>query len=163
LISLQNVNCSGKVQLCELKNRERNCSNQKCESLGKELGITTIYSEQLPEHKLEIIDQLVDNAPTAMVGDGINDAPALTKADVGISLSNATQIAVQSAQIILLNHKDFSQVYEAYLISKHTLKTIKQNLFWALIYNAIGIPIAAGLLYPFTGWTLSPALAGGRR
>jgi Cu+-exporting ATPase len=122
---------------------------EKCESLGAELGITKVYSEQLPEHKLEIIDQLVANSPTAMVGDGINDAPALTKANVGISLSNATQIAVQSAQIVLLNHKDFSQVYEAYLISKHTLKTIKQNLFWAFFYNVVAIPIAAfGFLNP---------------
>lgn len=121
----------------------------KCESLGVELGITKIYSEQLPQQKLEIIDQLVANSPTAMVGDGINDAPALTKANVGISLSNATQIAMQSAQIVLLNHKDFSQVYEAYLISKHTLKTIKQNLFWAFFYNVVAIPIAAfGFLNP---------------
>lgn len=122
---------------------------EKCETLGKDLGISTIYSEQLPEQKLEIIDQLVTKLPTAMVGDGINDAPALTKANVGISLSNATQIAMQSAQIVLLNHKDFSQVYEAYLISKHTLKTIKQNLFWAFFYNVVAIPIAAfGFLNP---------------
>lgn len=122
---------------------------EKCETMGQQLGISKVYSEQLPEHKLEIIDQLVANSPTAMVGDGINDAPALTKANVGISLSNATQIAVQSAQIVLLNHKDFSQVYEAYLISKHTLKTIKQNLFWAFFYNVVAIPIAAfGFLNP---------------
>lgn len=122
---------------------------EKCETLGKGLGISTIYSEQLPEQKLGIIDQLVIKSPTAMVGDGINDAPALTKANVGISLSNATQIAMQSAQIVLLNHKDFSQVYEAYLISKHTLKTIKQNLFWAFFYNVVAIPIAAfGFLNP---------------
>ncbi|MGE0560879.1 MAG: heavy metal translocating P-type ATPase [Flavobacteriales bacterium] len=121
----------------------------KCESMAHELGIKTVYSEQLPEDKLKLIDQLVATAPTAMVGDGINDAPALTKADVGISLSNATQIAVQSAQIVLLNHKDFSQIYEAYLISKHTLKTIKQNLFWAFFYNVVAIPIAAvGFLNP---------------
>jgi len=122
---------------------------EKCETMGQQLGISKVYSEQLPENKLIIIDQLVANSPTAMVGDGINDAPALTKANVGISLSNATQIAVQSAQIILLNHKDFSQVYEAYLISKHTLKTIKQNLFWAFFYNVVAIPIAAfGFLNP---------------
>lgn len=122
---------------------------EKCETMGQQLGISKVYSEQLPEHKLEIIDQLVANSPTAMVGDGINDAPALTKANVGISLSNATQIAVQSAQIVLLNHKDFGQVYEAFLISKHTLKTIKQNLFWAFFYNVVAIPIAAfGFLNP---------------
>ena len=122
---------------------------EKCESLGANLGISKIYSEQLPEDKLTIIDQLVNIQPTAMVGDGINDAPALAKANVGISLSNATQIAVHSAQIVLLNHKDFSQVYEAYLISKHTLKTIKQNLFWAFFYNVVAIPIAAfGFLNP---------------
>lgn len=121
----------------------------KCESMAAELGIKTVYSEQLPEDKLKLIDQMVATSPTAMVGDGINDAPALTKANVGISLSNATQIAVQSAQIVLLNHKDFSQVYEAYLISKHTLKTIKQNLFWAFFYNVVAIPIAAfGFLNP---------------
>lgn len=124
-------------------------NKQKCETLAKELGISTVYSEQLPQHKLEIIDELISKSPTAMVGDGINDAPALTKANVGISLSNATQIAMQSAQIVLLNHKDFSQVYEAYLISKHTLKTIKQNLFWAFFYNVLAIPIAAfGFLNP---------------
>lgn len=122
---------------------------EKCEIMGQQLGISKVYSEQLPADKLTLIDQLVATQPTAMVGDGINDAPALTKANVGISLSNATQIAVQSAQIILLNHKDFSQVYEAYLISKHTLKTIKQNLFWAFFYNVVAIPIAAfGFLNP---------------
>jgi len=124
-------------------------TKQKCELLAKELSISTVYSEQLPQHKLKIIDELISKSPTAMVGDGINDAPALTKANVGISLSNATQIAMQSAQIVLLNHKDFSQVYEAYLISKHTLKTIKQNLFWAFFYNVLAIPIAAfGFLNP---------------
>lgn len=122
---------------------------EKCESLATDLGIKTVYSEKLPEDKLKLIEQWVNQEPTAMVGDGINDAPALTKANVGISLSNATQIAVQSAQIVLLNHKDFSQVYEAYLISKHTLKTIKQNLFWAFFYNVVAIPIAAfGFLNP---------------
>lgn len=124
-------------------------SKNKCDDLGKEVGITTIFSEKLPEQKLQIIDEYISKNPTAMVGDGINDAPALAKADVGISLSNATQIAMQSAQVVLLNHKDFKQVYEAYLISKHTLITIKQNLFWAFFYNVLAIPIAAfGFLNP---------------
>lgn len=121
----------------------------KCEELAAKVNIKTIYSQQLPEQKLAKIDALEKTAPTVMVGDGINDAPALTKASVGISMSKATQVAVQSAQIVLLNDKDLSQVYEAYLISKHTLKTIKQNLFWAFFYNVLAIPVAAfGFLNP---------------
>ena len=122
---------------------------QKCEELATKVNIKTVYSQQLPEQKLTKIDELEEIAPTAMVGDGINDAPALTKASVGISMSKATQVAVHSAQIVLLNDKDLSQVYEAYLISKHTLITIKQNLFWAFFYNVLAIPVAAlGFLNP---------------
>ena len=122
---------------------------QKCEELATYLNIPTVHSEQLPEHKLKKIEELVKQEVTVMVGDGINDAPALAKASVGVSLSNATQVAVQTAQVVLLNDKDLSQVYEAYLISKHTLKTIKQNLFWAFFYNVVAIPIAAfGFLNP---------------
>ena len=122
---------------------------KKCEKIAEDINIKTVYSEQSPDQKLKMIDDLEANAPTAMVGDGINDAPALAKANVGISLSNATQVAVQSAQMILLNTKDLSQVYEAFLISKHTLITIKQNLFWAFFYNVLAIPIAAmGYLDP---------------
>ena len=121
----------------------------KCQELAKTVGIKTVFSQQLPEEKLLMIDELQKTNPTIMVGDGINDAPALAKATVGISLSNATQVAVQTAQIVLLNDKDLKQVYEAYLISKHTLKTIKQNLFWAFFYNIVAIPIAAfGFLNP---------------
>ena len=124
-------------------------SAKKCQDLAQEIGINTVYSQQLPEEKLIKIEELQKTHPTIMVGDGINDAPALAKASVGISLSNATQVAVQTAQIVLLNDKDLSQVYEAYLISKHTLKTIKQNLFWAFFYNVVAIPIAAfGFLNP---------------
>ncbi len=122
---------------------------EKCQKLADEIGIKTVYGEQLPEQKLQKIQELQQHAPTVMVGDGINDAPALAIASVGISLSNATQVAVQTAQIVLLNDKDLSQVFEAYLISKHTLKTIKQNLFWAFFYNVVAIPIAAvGFLNP---------------
>ncbi|MBW6482376.1 MAG: cadmium-translocating P-type ATPase [Vicingaceae bacterium] len=122
---------------------------QKCEELATKVNIKTVYGEQLPEQKLAKIDELEKLAPTVMVGDGINDAPALTKASVGISMSKATQVAVHSAQIVLLNDKDLSQVYEAYLISKHTLITIKQNLFWAFFYNVLAIPVAAlGFLNP---------------
>jgi len=122
---------------------------EKCEDLATKVNIKTVYGEQLPEQKLAKIDELEKQSPTVMVGDGINDAPALTKAAVGISMSKATQVAVHSAQIVLLNDKDLSQVYEAYLISKHTLITIKQNLFWAFFYNILAIPIAAfGFLNP---------------
>ena len=125
---------------------------EKCERLAKELGIAEVYSEQLPNEKLQKIAELNKITPTAMVGDGINDAPALAKAHVGISLSSGTQIAIQSAQVVLLKGNDLSQVNEALQISKHTLLTIKQNLFWAFSYNIVAIPIAAfGFLNPMWG------------
>ncbi len=120
-----------------------------CESVASQLGIEEVYSEQLPTQKLEIIERLSKHSPTAMVGDGINDAPALAKATVGVSLSNATQVAIQSAQIILLHGNNLAFLIKAIQVSKQTLVTIKQNLFWAFFYNVIAIPIAAfGLLSP---------------
>jgi len=125
---------------------------EKCVALAKNLHIQTVYSEQLPHQKLKIIADCKDKGATAMVGDGINDGPALAQADVGISLSSGTQIAINSAQIILLNGNDLNKISEALNISKHTLLTIKQNLFWAFSYNIIAIPIAAmGLLNPMWG------------
>ncbi len=127
-------------------------SKTKCEELAGKINISEIYSEQLPEQKLALIEKINSMQNTAMVGDGVNDAPALAKAAVGISLSSATQVAIQSAQIVLLNNNDLSQLNEALLISKHTYKTIKQNLFWAFFYNIIAIPVAAaGLLTPTVG------------
>ncbi len=121
---------------------------EKCEQIASNLLIDELHAEKLPHEKLDIINDLVNIAPTAMVGDGINDAPALAKADVGISLSDATQVAIQSAQVILLKGK-LSHLDFALKISKHTLLTIKQNLFWALLYNVVAIPIAAfGFLNP---------------
>ena len=108
-------------------------NSRTANAVAKQAGINNVFSEVLPEDKADYVKKLQKSGKVAMVGDGINDAPALAKASVGISLSNATQVAVQTAQIVLLNDKDLSQVYEAYLISKHTLKTIKQNLFWALM------------------------------
>jgi Cu+-exporting ATPase len=122
---------------------------EKCDNLAAELGIKTSYSEQLPQDKITEIETLVKNNETAMVGDGINDAPALAKATIGISLGNATQIAIQSADVILLNNEDLSQLPKTMQIGKHTLLTIKQNLFWAFSYNLVAIPIAImGLLNP---------------
>jgi Cu+-exporting ATPase len=120
----------------------------KCESLAQQLGLDEVYFEKLPSEKLQIIETLVKNGDVAMVGDGINDAPALAKATVGISLSNATQVAIQSAQVVLLKGK-LSLLIRTWSISRLTLNVIKQNLFWAFFYNIIAIPIAAvGLLNP---------------
>lgn len=124
---------------------------EKTKAVADELGIDEYYGEQLPEQKLQRIEQLSKETPTAMVGDGINDAPALAKATVGISLSNASQAAIQSAQIILLNGQ-LDYLKRALGISEHTLLTIKQNLFWAFSYNLVAIPIAAmGFLNPMWG------------
>jgi len=125
---------------------------EKCNQIASGLGITTTYSEQLPQDKIEKIEKLVSSNKTAMVGDGINDAPALAKATIGMSLGNATQIAIQSADVVLLNNEDLSQLPQTMQIGKHTLLTIKQNLFWAFAYNIVAIPIAImGLLNPMWG------------
>ena len=125
--------------------------NEKTKAVAEQLNINKYYGEQLPADKLKIIDELNNEAPTAMIGDGINDAPALAKATIGVSLSNASQVAMQSAQIILLNG-NLDRLPKALAISKATLATIKQNLFWAFAYNIIAIPVAAlGFLNPMWG------------
>jgi Cu+-exporting ATPase len=122
---------------------------RKCELVAKELGIKTIYSEQTPDEKLKLIEQFSDEVPTAMVGDGINDAPALTRATVGISLSNATQVAINAASVVVLDKGGIGKIKEAFQLGHHTVLTIKQNLFWAFLYNTLAIPVAAlGFLNP---------------
>jgi len=124
---------------------------QKTAQVASALGISEYYAEQLPAEKLQKIEELSRESFTAMVGDGINDAPALAKATVGISLSDASHAAIQSAQIVLLNGK-LESLQKALSISKLTVTTIRQNLFWAFIYNVVAIPIAAvGLLNPMWG------------
>jgi Cu+-exporting ATPase len=123
----------------------------KCNALAVQLGIDTVIAEQSPEQKLHKIAALSEQVPTAMVGDGINDAPALAKATIGISMNDASQIAVQSAQVILMNH-GLKNLPTALGLGKHTYLTIKQNLFWAFAYNIVAIPVAAlGFLTPTFG------------
>lgn len=123
----------------------------KCETLAKELGIDTVLAEQTPEQKLERIGAWSAEMPTAMVGDGINDAPALAKATIGISLNDASQIAMQTAQVVLMN-KGLKNLPMALGLGRHTFLTIQQNLFWAFAYNIVAIPVAAfGFLEPTWG------------
>lgn len=124
---------------------------EKCDHIATQLGIDLVIAEQSPEEKLATIDRLNKETPTAMVGDGINDAPALAKATIGISLSEASQLAIQSAQVVLMN-SGLKPLPTALGLGKHTYITIKQNLFWAFFYNIIAIPVAAfGLLTPTVG------------
>ncbi|MEJ0103217.1 MAG: cation-translocating P-type ATPase [Bacteroidota bacterium] len=123
----------------------------KTKQLGEQLSIDEIIAEQTPEQKLQKITELSTGAPTVMVGDGINDAPALAKATVGISMSDASQIAMQTAQVVLMNH-GLKNLPMALGLGRHTYTTIKENLFWAFAYNIIAIPVAAfGLLTPTFG------------
>lgn len=124
---------------------------EKCDAVATSLGIDEVIAEQSPEEKLQHIERLNRLLPTAMVGDGINDAPALAKATVGISLSDASQVAMQSAQVVLMNY-GIKNLPLSLGLGKHTYRTIQENLFWAFIYNVVAIPVAAlGYLNPTFG------------
>ncbi len=127
-------------------------------AISAQAGLDGYYASLMPEDKERIVREISATSPCAMVGDGINDAPALARADVGIAIGAGTEIAIDSAGVILSGNS-LSGVADAYRLSRATLRIIKQNLFWALFYNAICIPVAAGIFFPVLGWQLSPMLA----
>ncbi|WP_120500142.1 heavy metal translocating P-type ATPase [Roseovarius sp. EL26] len=133
---------------------------ETAQAIAAQLGIDHVRASLRPEEKLAAIDELRKSGPVAFVGDGINDAPALAKADVAIALGTGTDIAMETADVVLVS-SDLSGVINARHLSQQTMRNIRQNLFWAFAYNAALLPVAAGVLYPATGLLLSPMLAAG--
>ena len=129
------------------------------QAVGRRLGIDEVHGEVKPADKLKLVETLkAEGRTVAMAGDGINDAPALARADVGIAMGTGTDVAMNSAQLTLVKG-DLRGIATARGLSVATVANMKQNLAFAFVYNALGVPLAAGLLYPFTGWLLSPMIA----
>jgi Cu+-exporting ATPase len=127
--------------------------------VARRLGLGTFEAEVTPARKVELVKRLqAEGKSVAMAGDGINDAPALAQAQVGIAMGTGTDVAMESAGVTLLKG-DLRGVARAHRLSKATMRNIRQNLFFAFVYNALGVPLAAGALYPFFGLLLSPMLA----
>ena len=134
-------------------------NRRTAEAIGKQIDIADVRAEVLPSGKADCVRSLRQEGGTVgMVGDGINDAPALSTADIGFAIGTGTDVAIASADIVLM-HGKLSGVCDAIAVSRSTMRIIRQNLFWAFFYNAIGIPIAAGLLHAFGGPLLSPMIA----
>ena len=128
-------------------------------AIAKQAGVDEVIAEVLPDGKVEAIRSLqAGGHRVAMVGDGLNDAPALAQADIGIAMASGTDIAAEAASVTLMRN-DLSGVEQALVLARKTMQTMKQNLFWAFVYNVVGIPVAAGVLYPAFGILLSPILA----
>ena len=127
--------------------------------MARKLNIDEVVAEVLPTEKVEIVKRLQsEGRKVAMAGDGINDAPALAQAEVGVAMGTGTDVAMQSADVTLVKG-DLRGIVRAIRLSRATLKNIKQNLFFAFVYNALGVPVAAGVLYPFFGLLLNPMIA----
>ena len=130
-------------------------NERTAKAIGRQAGVDEVIAGVLPDGKEAVIRKLKESGKVAMVGDGINDAPALTRADIGIAIGAGTDIAIDAADIVLMKSR-LTDVSAAIRLSRATLRNIHENLFWAFFYNAIGIPLAAGLWYPFFGWKLNP-------
>jgi Cu+-exporting ATPase len=128
------------------------------EAVARQLGIDQVEAGVLPQQKAEIIQRLQAQGKVAMAGDGVNDAPALAQADVGIAMETGTDVAIESAGIVLVKG-DLHGIVRARELSRATMRNIRQNLWFAFLYNSLGVPIAAGVLYPFFGLLLSPMIA----
>jgi len=135
-------------------------NRRTAKAVAAQLGIDRVFAEVRPEGKVEAVKQLREGGKVAFVGDGINDAPALTEADVGIAVGTGTDVAIESADVVLMSG-DLTAVVRAVGLSRATIRNIKQNLFWAFAYNASLVPVASGLLYPVNGTLLSPVFAAG--